>query len=1145
MRKTISILLCLMMLSVLLLLSVPAEDSDILTGKASLRYAGADSMKIDGKEFASSGEGASFTLDITVTGCETKYNTVYFNDTELGVLSEGLNTFELDTGALTEGENHIRIALTASASPYDETMVYGKYNLDDIVVNSVSFSGLSIEKPDAVDLFMSIAASAGYNIKRASYSPNLSVGDGWISETGLGGSTPNVPIGCSFVFEKPDLSGLFALDTSLFADGSYEAEFFSGTTSLGKKTLTVDNSSPVIIFSAADNAKIASNGSLTFKVEDTTECDVSLTVDGKKASKIDCSKLSEGSHTATVTASDSAGHKTVRTLVFNIVSSRLLDVTIGKTSVTMTAYADAEIYGAQLLTDIRMFQNRLGEFDMKSLRSEDEVQVSFDDKAELITSSVGNTLPYQSFVINTDGRKGDVIVSYTGTTGNGSDIVLKAWNYTESRWDVVARTPSGESISFPVDTAVYSKSEKMRINAMPYLISNGSNTVLWNSDTQYYSRYDDLNEVYYAINNYAAEEYAKGNIGYCIHTGDLIDRTNVGDETAYKEFAVASKAQAILDSASVPNGVVSGNHDIQHDTADYSYFWKYFGKSRYEDFEWYGGSLNNNMHHYDLMTIGAFDFVFLYIGTYMENNDETIAWANAVCRAYPERNVIICTHEYITSTGAYSGDRAHVIFDEIAVPNENVKMILCGHYEGVCDQLHQVGDSDRYVLEILADYQFAELGRDPQHVENGCTCDGEGFVRLMSFTEAGQLVSTTYSPTADITNFYPSYLDSFVYDLDLIESNRSICTSEFNVIYDPDDLGSFGRDEIDLSKYGAFYASFGEGSDAVLSQIYVIGKYKTGDKAANDPHNYDVTFEKVSSSGLTGVSENLSRVEKVTRPDGTLVEVGLDLLPDSASKLSKTSGTNAYKITRNDDGSISVYHENDSNGTWVTLISLINAEVDMTKYNRLYFGVSADKSTKWNLYINFTKLTLNFSQDLNGDFGYVNAIPSDITGSWQGYIDLSEYITGSAKLSSIYLVAATPDTDVTFDYYFLGSSDAGKVRCITDENTVSAVEMKIGSTVEAPASPYRAGYVFDGWYTLENGGEKVSFPITVGSEITEIYAHFTEKSNVQTAKYYDTEIILDRAPVSKIVLICLCFLLVIGMTAFLFFKKAKSKQGDK
>ena len=450
----------------------------------------------------------------------------------------------------------------------------------------------------------------------------------------------------------------------------------------------------------------------------------------------------------------------------------------------------------------------------------------------------------------------------------------------------------------------------------------------------------DSNEFYYKVNKYAAEEYKKGNIGYCVHTGDLVDQTFLGDEIAHTEYTVADKAQDILDEALVPNGVVSGNHDVVHETADYSYYYKYFGEDRYKDFDWYGGSLNNNMHHYDLVSIGAHDFVFLYLGCYKEAEEDTIAWANAVCQKYPNRNVVICTHEYLLPSGEYSGDRAEVIWDKIIVPNNNVVMVLCGHNDGVCNQLHQVGDSDRYVLEILADYQFCELGVGPQHVLNGYNCDGEGFVRLMTFNEAGQVITSTYSPVAEEyganpNNFFPSYADSFAYDLKLVQADRSIKTTEFNVV-NPDEIGALCDEPVNVKKYDAFYAEVKNNDKTEYSKVYVVDSYESEYSAS--AHNYETPeYEKVFVTGYENVSENFRYNEKNTFPNNPAIEIGLNLLPDDINKLIKASGTSSYVLENAENGGYKITHEQVASTHWITFANNIYQQVDLSEYDRLYF----------------------------------------------------------------------------------------------------------------------------------------------------------------------------------------------------------------
>ena len=277
-------------------------------------------------------------------------------------------------------------------------------------------------------------------------------------------------------------------------------------------------------------------------------------------------------------------------------------------------------------------------------------------------------------------------MSYRGETGNGDDILLKVYNHRENRWDTLYTAASGEQVTFLADLVTYSEDGKMRVTAMPATVANGSDTMLWNTDTQYYSRYEDLNFLYESVVRYAAEAYAAGEIGYALHTGDLVDQTDSA-ETARKQYAFASAMQKILDDAGVPNGVVAGNHDIRHTSADYSYYREYFNEARYADMPCYGGGLDDNASHFDLVSIGGYDFVILYLGCYLEDDPATLAWANEVLRTYSGRNAVIATHEYLNKHAQWSGDRAEVIWNELVVPNDNVKLILCGHNEGAADRL--------------------------------------------------------------------------------------------------------------------------------------------------------------------------------------------------------------------------------------------------------------------------------------------------------------------------------------------------------------------------------------------------------------------------------------------------------------------------
>lgn len=1149
MKRALGFLLVFIYILTIIPLSVFAAEPDILTGSNAVLFYEAEYILINGNKYMPTTD-VEISASINISGYESAYGAIYLNGNRYSDLANGLNTVTFNSSSLNDKGNEIRIVLSAGNGEYRDTTVYGSVNADDITIDAFTFEGDIAKLSDTMNYYMPIAGQSGYNIVEKPFKNVITVGDGWSADTKLGGTTPDVPVSVGYLFDKPKVDGMFIIDTTKIPDGKHTVEFYNGTEKIYEKEYSIDNKAPVISFSVPNNANLSKLDKLTYKIEDSTETNSVLYLDGKKASVIEPKKLATGAHTAVVEAVDACGNKSTGVLNFNVTDKRY-SVTFDENSVKMSVLGDAEVYTANLLKDIRMFENSLGEYGQDYLRCDNEVLVSFDDKAELVTSSVGNSLPYHSFVINTDGVKDDyVVVSYNGETGNGSGIVLKAWNYKENRWDVIGKGKSGVEISVKVDIETYSYKKKMRVNAMPDIVYNGSNSLIWNSDTQYYSRFEDLNSYYYAISEYTVEEYKNGNIGYYVHTGDLIDQTDAGESVARNEYNVASKAQQILDKANVPNGVVSGNHDILHTQADYSYYWDYFGEDRYNKFDWYGGSLNNNMHHYDLVSLGAYDFVFLYLGCYMETQDETIAWANSVCQAYPNRNVVICTHEYLLPSGAYSSERSQVIWDRIIVPNENVIMVLCGHNEGVCDQVKQVGDSDRYVLEILADYQFAELGAGPQHVLNGCTCDGEGYVRIMTFNDAGQLISTTYSPVAeslgkDSYNFYPSYLDSFVYDLEMVPANRSIKTLDFNVAYNPNKVGNIGDDGISLAGSEAFYAVIENADNDIYTAVYVLDEYKVDYKPDSKKEIKLPEAEKIYTGGYSNVSENFRMNEKNEFPKDEFINVGLNLLPEKETSLYQTSGSKDFVKTVNKNGAVTISHKYGNNANWVTLANNINKKIDVSEYDRIYFGVTADKNAKWNIYVNFADKEINFSQnsEIASLFGYVNKAPSDIQGTWNGYIDISDILQGEQTVKSIYIVTATPDQTVTFDYLFLGSSDGGKVKFITDDTTAITYEAKIGEKISLPGDPFKQGSTFVGWYTAKEGGEKVSDAVVASENITEIYARFSEnKATTESAKTYNNEINLERLAVGKLIFIIASVLVMIAVVIVLLMKIKKSSK---
>lgn len=1139
------------------------ENPENVAGIYTIAAEDADYLSIADKEIKPmSSENIKNKVVLDISGCESDYCMALLNGKQLGFLENGENIFEFDSSLMLEGRNEIRIMLTSGDQTFSGGKKYGEYNLDDITVESVKliFGSQKPMVPSSMINYLPIVNDIGAKPKETAYTEEQLVGDGWSNETQLGGLTPNIPIYVGYLFDKPsDNLNYFEINTTEFEDGIYKINIYKDNTVIETNTISIDNTEPVLNVSFKNGDIIANSNTITFGAFDNLPVNLTAKLNGMpiNGNSIPLKSFAGGNHTLYLMAEDSLGNSVES--IYNFTVKQTIpdyDMKLKEKSAVLSIpdNASAKIYSLDLLGRINMYINRRGPFEMSGLRTSNEVLVSFRDKANITTQAFGNTMPYQAFVIDVEGNTGTAIISYNGETGNGEDILLEGWNYNTEKWDTLAVTDSGAGISFDVDIEKYSKDNKMRIKASPYVYSNGSDTLLWVTDTQYYSRYDDLNHVYTEIMNFSKDEYITGNIGYVAHTGDLIDRSQSGDKIAHDEYKVASEAQKILDNAFVPNGVVSGNHDIKNTDSDYSYYYEYFGADRYENFEWYGGSYKNNMHHYDLITLGRYNFLFLYIGCYEENKSDTIAWANSVLEAYPERNAVICTHEYLLPSGEFSGNRAQDIWEKIIVPNQNVKMVLCGHNVGVANQLRRVDGTNRFVLEILADYQFAELNIEPIHIENGCTCDGEGFIRLMTFNDAGQVITTTYSPTADKYNYYPSYEETFVYDLDLIPAVRSIKTTDFSIGVNIKEEGEFGKDKIKLSGVDGMFAVITEGNIEYTTEILHFKDKIQPYSVFADSTDYNIDYERYEITGMSGVLQSLRRDELNELPSDKLVEIGLNLMPSEANKVNRTSGSSNYIPTYSESGKFSLNFDNTDNNTWVTTELKINEQIDAGIYNRLYFGVSSDTNAKWNLYVNFSNgKAINFSQNLFKHFGYDDyCIPSDIKGTWQGYIPLEEYVKGDVTVKSVYFVSAAPNTEIIFDYFFFGRSLGEEVLFVTDENTAYSVDCLENGKVSVP-TPVKNGYIFEGWFTEAEGGEQIQLPVKVKDGGLTAYARFIKKDQEtgKTDVFYNDEVDVMPGPsYNKLLLIVvICLTLLSGVVAGLIFavsyKKRKMAKSDR
>ncbi|WP_243388242.1 metallophosphoesterase [Bacillus kexueae] len=294
-------------------------------------------------------------------------------------------------------------------------------------------------------------------------------------------------------------------------------------------------------------------------------------------------------------------------------------------------------------------------------------------------------------------------------------------------------------LSFSLNVSEY-QWEAVEVSAVSTEASHSNfETIVWLSDTQYYAeRYP---HIFQHQINWIIQNRKVWNIRYVIHTGDIVNNAS-----KKIQWLRASHMFKQLEKQQIPYGVLAGNHDLVKGKS-YEKFAFYFGERRFIHQPYYQASYQNNRGHYDVMEIGNQPFIFLYMG--WDIAEKEIEWMNHVLAEHQDKVAVLAFHKYLhkSKRRTFEGKR---IFNEVVKKNENVRVVLSGHYD---DSEHIVteidddkdGSPDRSVYEILADYQGAPEG-------------GQGFLRLLHYYPESDLIYVrTYSPYLDQYYYYSPF----------------------------------------------------------------------------------------------------------------------------------------------------------------------------------------------------------------------------------------------------------------------------------------------------------------------------------------------------------------------------------------------------
>jgi len=223
-------------------------------------------------------------------------------------------------------------------------------------------------------------------------------------------------------------------------------------------------------------------------------------------------------------------------------------------------------------------------------------------------------------------------------------------------------------------------------------------TWAWLSDTQFYSADPTWTYMFSSMTTWIVQNH----ISYVVHTGDVVN-----DGPVEAEYQRAKQSMDILTSGAVPYGILAGNHD-----SPFVFFQQYFGA----------------LNRYDLVSYGGVKFIVVYLSYGVDSSE--ISWANSVFAQYPDRLGILATHAYLNTDGTFTSDGSN-LYNQVVVPNSNIRIVLCGHMHGYWLNTKTVGS--RTVYEVLA---------DPQAIGQG----GDAYLTILSFdTLNGRIHLRNYS----------------------------------------------------------------------------------------------------------------------------------------------------------------------------------------------------------------------------------------------------------------------------------------------------------------------------------------------------------------------------------------------------------------
>ena len=257
-------------------------------------------------------------------------------------------------------------------------------------------------------------------------------------------------------------------------------------------------------------------------------------------------------------------------------------------------------------------------------------------------------------------------------------------------------------------------------------------SIVWISDTQDMA-YMGYGHPLESMGNWIMDNKEAHNIQFVVQTGDAVDNgASPWQWERYDELYHQIKDE-------IPYLSAAGNHEVKaHGYLEYLARPEVTSLPPERTFE-------KGEASYATLAVNGKKFVIVAVGYGIEQ--DAVPWVNTVLRQYEDHTAILLFHDYMQDNGRFSKN-GKSMFEQIVLPNPNVRLVLCGHVCGVSSRVDAIDDdqdgvTDRSVTQMMYNYQ---------QFKADC-----GQLRLMEFNLYDRSITvTTYSPFTK--RYYRDYM---------------------------------------------------------------------------------------------------------------------------------------------------------------------------------------------------------------------------------------------------------------------------------------------------------------------------------------------------------------------------------------------------